>query len=543
MSITNTIPHYQTCFCVADDDKNAFLRLKANVYGWLLSKEKDRRLRSDKCDFFYRGEWPNLFETRSNLRTDSFMGPEGGAWSVRHTHADALLNKKRFWYTDVGLTEQKDYVIVSVRVSYAWNVECLSIEREEPSPSVPKVLRYILQGNHAYSGRREFKLIEKPIPFDRVGLGKPLTTFIQAEERRYPLIVVNGDDIGSKTEAAKLAYDLTGKCQVAILSTSDDIQDEFNHYMPEEYRVAPGFLRVYFPFGHHNNPSRHRWSRLGAEDYSNQREGIVHGLLRHHALIERGAVESIQDIDRLISREKLRKLVKSDGAGNSEMEEFYALFAEIERERDNAKIEAQTWAAEVDAKQSEINSKDEKLRSLERRIEELDSDKITLKQQVPSLPIGEMMPKLPDSLRDALDSARLFFTRLDITPDAFKSASDYSICKSIHQAWEILAGLNNQLHDMKFNKAEPDLESAFQKATGYQLAMCESSETQKDRELMKLRNIHHNGRTYQIIPHVKYGSSIPKVLRVHFAFDDDRELIVVGYVGPHLSTAGTRRQS
>ncbi len=543
MNPLNTIPHYQTSFRVVDEDKSAFLRLKSTVHGWLLTKEKDKVLRTEKREFFQKGEWTNLFGTRSNLRSDSFLGPDGGAWAIRHTHPDAVLSKKRFWSTNVGLTERQNHVLVSVRVSYAWNAECLSTEREEPAPSVPKVLRSILAGNHAYSGRREFKLIEKPIPFHMVGMGKPLAAFIQAEERRYPLIVINGDDTRCIREASSLAFDLTGKCQVAMLSSSADIQDEFNHFMPEEYRVSPGYLRVYFPFGRHNNPNRHRWSELDAGDYPSEREGIVHGLLRHHALIEQGAVESIQDIDRLVSRDKLGKMLKSDGVSSKELAEFYRLFAEVEQERDNAKREAQAWAAEVDAKQTEIEGKKKELHDVSMQHNKLNSQYDALKKKVPDVPIREIMTRLPTSLTEVLKAGEIFFDRLEITPQAYKSAAGYEKCKCIHEAWEILSGLNNHMYELKFEKSESDLEGAFQKATGYELTMCESSLTQRNHGLMNLRQIHHNGRMFEIIPHVKFGTAEPRMLRIHFAFDKVLKHIVIGYVGPHLPTAGTRRQS
>lgn len=95
------------------------------------------------------------------------------------------LGRKRYWYTDIGAKKDGAEVVVSVRVSYARNMEDPSGEREEPATTVPKVVRYLLRGNKAYCGRPEFRLMEKPLVLDTVGQGKVLAEFIQSPERRY----------------------------------------------------------------------------------------------------------------------------------------------------------------------------------------------------------------------------------------------------------------------------------------------------------------------------------------------------------------------
>ena len=56
-----------------------------------------------------------------------------------------------------------------------------------------------------------------------------------------------------------------------------------------------------------------------------------------------------------------------------------------------------------------------------------------------------------------------------------------------------------------------------------------------------MRRIEHDGSEYDISPHIKHGSRAPKMLRIHFAFDEQNKRIVVGYVGEHMDTAGTKR--
>ena len=154
----NSTTHYQTSFRVADSDGDALMRLKASVYGWIVTKEKDRVTKTDKANFFSRCDWRSLYGTHSSICTGSFFSEDGDGWAMHYTEVDKECGRKRFWYSDIGLKKDGGSVVVSVRISFAWNEEDLSHEQEIPSPTVPKVIRFIIQDNHVYSGRPEFRL-------------------------------------------------------------------------------------------------------------------------------------------------------------------------------------------------------------------------------------------------------------------------------------------------------------------------------------------------------------------------------------------------
>lgn len=240
--------HYQTSFRVKSKAADSLNRVKSAVYGWIVNKERDSRVRSMRRDFYFRCNWVDLQDTRSSLCTDSYLSKDGCAWAIRYTEIDKECGRKRFWYSDIGLKEAGATIIVSVRVSFAWNEEDLSHQHEAPSPSVPKVVRYILKDNHAFSGRSEFKLLEKVIPFTEPGSGKALCDFIQSPERRYPLVVFNGDFAAHESEAEKLAKALTGKCMVALIATNAELAEEIKLYLPTDYGITHGQFRVFFPF-------------------------------------------------------------------------------------------------------------------------------------------------------------------------------------------------------------------------------------------------------------------------------------------------------
>ena len=89
---------------------------------------------------------------------------------------------------------------------------------------------------------------------------------------------------------------------------------------------------------------------------------------------------------------------------------------------------------------------------------------------------------------------------------------------------------------------EGAIDSRYQAESGYELAFHESSMTNNNASLKKLRERSYDGRTVDITPHVKgkCGKRDSK-FRVHFCVDNEKKLLVIGHCGAHLETAGTRK--
>jgi hypothetical protein len=528
----NSTTHYQTSFRVTDPDGKAMMRLKAAVYGWVTEKESDRVVQNDKRGFFSRCNWPNLYTTYSSITTDTFPSKDGEAWAIRYSEIDKDCGRKRFWYSDIGLKSDGTSVIVSVRVSYARNAEDLSHDHEEPNPSVPKVVRYILRDNHVFSGRREFKLVAVPIAFREPGSGKALCDFIKSSERRYPLIVFNGDFPTMVAEADRLARELTGKSLVAIISNNPELAEEIKMYLPADYRISFGSFRVFFPFSERrNSPVRHRWYDIRSDEYQEQRQGVVNGILRNHTLIETGAVETVDEVRRLVAREELMKLKVESPDQQKQLNEFLEEHSKVAAERDDFKREAATYANDVDRLEREVARLEWLCKGYQSRLDATGDV---------GMDISKLMPSLPTSLAEVAEAARKCFPTLVITDRALESARDYDECKSINEAWEMLRHMNDALHRMKFEEAQKELERAFKNETGYELAMSEGRNTKRDNKLMNLRLLRIGDREYDITPHLKHMNNEPKSVRIYFAFDEENKKIVVGHIGRHIPNATTK---
>lgn len=354
-----------------------------------------------------------------------------------------------------------------------------------------------------------------------------LADFIQSPNRRYPLIVFNGGSDAMIEEAEWLARQTTGKAQVAVITDNAQLANEFHHFIGKEYYVPFGFLRVFFPFNQRwNRPERHRWYDPQREEYEAQRNGILHGLLRNHVLAERGGVETVQDVAWLINRENLLKLKTNNPEQQATLNNFLEEHSKVAQERDSARSEAECYANEIDTLERENGELKFKVQGLQQRLEAA--------QAAQEVDASKTMRKLPSNLGEVAREAIRFFPRLDIAPQALETADEYGDCKCHPEAWEILVHLNDVLHVLKFERGEKDLEGAFRAKTGFSLAMSEGKMTKDDAKLMRLRKLIHNGKEFDISPHVKHGNQEPKLVRVHFAFDEERKKIVIGHIGRHI---------
>jgi hypothetical protein len=290
---------------------------------------------------------------------------------------------------------------------------------------------------------------------------------------------------------------------------------------------------VFFPFSERrNSPVRHRWYDIRSEEYEDQRQGVVSGLLRNHTLIEAGAVETVDEVRRLVSREELMKLKVESPDQQKQLNEFLEEHSKVAAERDNYKQEAAAYANDVDRLESEVARLEWRCKDYQSRLDATGDNA--------QVDISKLIPSLPMSLGQVAEAAAKCFPKLVITERALESARDYEECKSINDAWEMLRHMNDSLHRMKFQDEQKELERTFKNETGYELAMSEGRNTKRDNKLMNLRILRVGGREYDITPHLKHLNNEPKTVRIYFAFEEEAKKIVVGHIGRHIPNATTK---
>lgn len=528
--------NYQTSFRIVRKDNQTYFDAIRAVFDWLCTKEREKSLKSGWKDFSFKGIWEHCYQSNSRIQTDTCIeGDDHRAWAFEYSHVDRELGAKRFWHTYVGIRDTGDALIVAARVAYSWNNEDLSADAPTPSPSVPYFIRLFLKNFTTYSGRKEFRLIEKPLVLKAAGSGVLVRDFVIAPERRYPLIVFNGDSEPQIREAKRLSTELAGKAQVVVLGSDPALGKEVKAAFPKEYNIGYSTMRVFFPMGFGTqSPKRHRWFDVTSSEYESQRTGIVHGLLRNHNLVEWDAIESISDVHRLISKAKIAKLKEStEGASADEIHSLYQNYIkEVEEQRDTAKKEAEHYAQEIDQLESELRSAEWKSKALEQ----------TPKNGSPGADVRDLFFKLPETLPEVVQIAsKVHADRLMFAQEAFDSADESSSCDLVADAWQILSHIATTLYELRFKTENVgDLGKQFQEKTGYEYAKTEGKQTKADSNLKRHRKVTHNGKNYEIWPHIKKGNEGNKMIRIHFDFDAEEQKILIGYVGLHMDNASTR---
>lgn len=157
------------------------------------------------------------------------------------------------------------------------------------------------------------------------------------------------------------------------------------------------------------------------------------------------------------------------------------------------------------------------------------------------------MEQVPRSVADALALAgEAWPDRLCVLPSAEKSAQEYQGPMGAADAWEMLRAAARDLWELRFVEGvDKRLADEFKLRSGLELSVCETSQTRNQPDLMASRMVEYRGENVSIEPHIKSrGRKTGKktaLLRLYFHLDDERKLVVVGRLGAHMRTAGTRR--
>lgn len=156
--------------------------------------------------------------------------------------------------------------------------------------------------------------------------------------------------------------------------------------------------------------------------------------------------------------------------------------------------------------------------------------------------LERMRPEIDELPRDLLGVVdliqKLYPDRVFFTEQARKSAEVASF-QDIHISWRLLRSMATTLFDLFGTNC--DLEKEYRDRSGFELALTETGATKDLSEATRQRMIRYGDRYLFGGAHIKYGTKSPRLLRVHFTYRTESPVIVVGHVGNHLETAGTRR--
>lgn len=495
---------------------------------------------------------------------------------------------QRHWHTSVGITlipkagesviTPTSPCVVNVRISNYMRKGFVGVEYEQPPANTPNFIPKLLDldGYEALVGSTlaldEPTYLESPEQFT-----EDFEKNLLDPSRGLPLLLVCTDRNG-KTPMAdvdEFAYTLRGVANVYVLDyRSSELRAElfrtFRKSTPSyEYRCGCGMTRIYFPNVDLENAydsSRHRFfTQKAVEEYGDEFVNIIARSLvgnlpiGSHFVVSTGDIDSVrahEDTERLRDRvaelksQRLQheKAVSEQAetvpkkvyeAAVHDSEEYEALAQEFSDEYDRIKEENEQLASDADRLESLQHEYESQIANLHYQLDRRNASQAATPQLQENDSLYEFN-KRPHSLEDTLELfSQCCPDKLVVLPEAIRSAKDYGTVDPDDE-WELLWSIPYVLWELEFNTSDTSsLAENYRSATGYELALTETKQTKNDAEMMTLRKRKYRGEEIDITPHIKgKGRSH---LRVHFYFDRERRLIVIGHCGEHLTTAGTSR--
>ena len=495
------------------------------------------------------GEWRAKDDPHSVIRSRSAGGAEGGmskAWAMRLEHPDAEI-KAREWRVDIGARSAKAgscQLAVSVEHSARPG---FSIDLPPPQPSAPDVVRRLLELPEfsAYAGTQHLSVRAVAV---NVGDGVFFREALEDPDRRCPILYISRTQDGMKTlvQPDSLARPMAGAA-VVYYQAERGVDEELKYVINRPYRCFDGAVRLYQPLLRLESQSdqiRHRYLRReeildrGAEKAL---EAIVHAICRRPDPRYPPLVASIDDVDALSREARIEELRTTANDG----QELAALYVQ---DLTRAKEEKESLAERLAIAERQLEGEQEQHEETRRELRRVEMELDVTRQQTTAeqTRFAEEFVRgleIPTSLSEVLELAeRMFPTRLLVTDRARESARKTSLRPTgVEKAWECLKAMSLVLHDLHLVEGLPlrEIIDRFKNETGFDLSAGESEGTMADRKLAAKRRLDVAGRTFDISSHVKWGRKAPDCLRVHYAVDDTRKVLIIGHCGGHLDTVKT----
>ncbi len=509
--------------------------------------------------FFRGGEWFGAKSPRVSLKVVTEKG-DGTAqcpqfWTLRYEHPCREVTARQ-WRVDIGVTLLDDRLRFSAATSYWLLSEYIGPEPAPPVPTAPSVVRSMLKGRGWSCMAGTERLQERP-HIIKLCDGQRLYDRLADRGRACPVVLVSCREADGTPvlDAHSLAKTLAGSAAVYV-AESPKVEEEWEYFLPKGFRCQNGMARVYQPhadFGSERDAKRHRYfseEQIKEDTEARVREMIVRGITRRASAIGHSEVTSIEDLETRRRDIRLRELRRL--ADDRSKDEYIKLLEEdnnsLRASEDDLKRRLSETAAKLEDAQDRAEELDEQRRRLQYELQAAVSSRQTAEETARQAErqsrVLSSLKRLPSSVKEVAETMQqLFPSELVFTARGLRSTEDRGR-DLVEDAWECLYALATVLHPLLFDSADQniDLERVFKEKTGFDLGMSEGRSTKRDKKFMKLRQDAFEGRTIDIVPHIKIGNKEPRLLRVHFFVDTDKKRIVIGHCGGHLDNFSTRKQ-
>ena len=546
---TNASTHFQTAFRLRGASSKALFQIaQKEVRHWVETKERKDDGLFGKW-FFMGGLWTNHEDSSVFIKTcvDSIGADVTAplAWSFYYKHADSQYRGLRYWHIEVGLRKiAEDEISISCRISHALNREYIGPEIVDPSPSCPRFIKDILEHHtiSAFSG--DMRLHSEPYLL-AIGECKKLFETVFSTARHCPVIVVNGnqqDELFS-VDVRNLQKSLLGKANVFICPEDTVFGEELSFFFNGNYQIRHRSMRVFLPYANINrngDARRHRYfssSELSSSQTVETINQLVASIARTFTINDS---ESVLHESEILGLARQRHLSALREAGKPTAEWVKLL------EADNQTLNAQLEGVKEQLKQSE-----QLVEIGDGEIQELKQISHGLKSQLAQLAgIHQSGGATSSKGRDAFLCLRsgegtpndcllaldfLFPDRLRILSSAFASSEESGGFQKTKKLWELLERLATDYFDRLSTDGNGDLvaREVFGKDS---FSAKESESVEHSSRLSQRRVFLDRGVPREMFRHLKIGvaDNASETIRVHFDWDAEEKIIVIGHCGPHL---------
>ena len=550
-----SLRHFRSVFDLSPVGANTkpWPSLIGQVRAWISRKEGMEL----KGFFFTGGDWTGGPPGRARVRVQSLSdaSPTPDMWAVRYEHLDTEIKPRR-WTTDVSVTQisAREWRL-AVELRHELRSDYVGPEPPMPQPSSPRLVSGLLESRHWICRIGKQRLATQPISL-KVGKGDEFERLLRDATRLVPLLLVSCDRRTGvpALDPIRLSRALAGT-GVVYVCESPECDDELAHLLPYRFRSGNGTVRIYAPgldFSREWTAARHRFftgkevEELGEDEVIGQ---IVRALTRSDAW--HGLQATVLSVDDIEARIRERRLSELKLAGTTSQEQKNELMTLFEEENVRLEEELKRTKAELAVETGRRKDLDDTVTRLEFEIEQARTTSAEARREAvahqAALQDVLALDALPEEVADVANlAAQLSGGRVVLSEAALTSLkkSEFSDGKEANSVvWRCLRAMDRELFALVMSDLPPiQVGEAFESRTRFGLTWTESKETKRDNRLMAKRRFVYEGKEWDMTPHVKWGNTPPKCLRIHFAVDRDRKRLIVGHCGDHLDTYGTRRR-
>lgn len=456
----------------------------------------------------------------------------------------------RKWITEIGFESVvPGKATLSLVLSYTDVPGFIGPCEDAPSPSVPKIIRFLIEDPKLVCSIDGQPARLEPVKLESGGFER-FQRLLMAPERKVPIVYISPFCRKGASDPVKLLLSpqaLAGQIATNALvyyAQHPDADTEMRYYVDPSYQCCGGRVRIYMSRPDPSNPSdaaKHRY--LTPEQLNEWGEEQVLGVLRRVLAREVDFYETmfrLEDCRQKKDEERDQRRLEALRARSEQtiqqteeekkatIEELDAVVQLAERERDLAKKELQDLQREkysLETRLGYCQADAARVPDLERALDSV--------RMMAEYPVG---PKAVCAYFEAVFADRLAFSE-----EGHKSLDECTTRDDI--LWEALYHMATTLHELYADGGIPQIDKEFQNRTGWELSRGEGSMTRKDSSLMKQYVTTYEGREINTEAHVKCGrvESDPKFLRIYFGFDTVSKKLIIDQCGKHKENRTTQK--